>query len=644
MSYIILLSLLASACNLYATDQHIPTPVNGVLDLRATEIDHNTLISLNGEWEFYWEQLLTPENYGTVRKNNPGIPVGVPSYWSSYTINETALPGMGYGTYALKIILPEDFKSTLCFDIPIFDCAFHFYLNDRLIESNGRVATNRDEEEPWYEPSGFCYVPQGDTLQMLIQVSNFHHRRGGFWKSISIGGPDKVLDRIERRRMYNYSIIGVLFFFTFFFLIFWFISRKEIIMLLFALTALGMLIRSVNTGLYFSNAFVYTPWSWQVRMEYFGTYLAYFFGVLFLHHIFPTKYMRIPVRLNSILMIAFIMSVLILPVHLFSYGMLVFQPWSLLFLGHYLVISLIGALRRRVMDAVFFVSLTLFIYTLVNDILVANTVGAVSSNYLSQISFQLFIFAMAVMIIRQWVQNFNVRLQLESSLRFKNKVLSVIAHDLKGPVASIAQFTDLLVTKPDLVGKQSIIQSLRESSQAAVSLLDNLLYWSRSQADELVVVPSRFEVKKLVDEVISLFIHMSTRKELELNAEVTPGTMAYADRLLVHTVVRNLVSNAIKFTSRNGLISIRALPENDHVLISVSDTGIGIKQEIIEQFERNGQLQSSAGTEKEHGTGLGLQLVSDLVQRNGGELSVKSQPGKGSTFTFTVPGNEKRDA
>ncbi|MCK4745820.1 MAG: HAMP domain-containing histidine kinase, partial [Bacteroidales bacterium] len=196
----------------------------------------------------------------------------------------------------------------------------------------------------------------------------------------------------------------------------------------------------------------------------------------------------------------------------------------------------------------------------------------------------------------------------------------------------------------DLVGKQSILQCLRESSQAAVSLLDNLLYWRGSQADELVVVPSRFEVKKLVDEVISLFIHMSTRKELELNAEVTPGTMAYADRLLVHTVVRNLVSNAIKFTSRNGLISIRALPENDHVLISVSDTGIGIKQEIIEQFERNGQLQSSAGTEKEHGTGLGLQLVSDLVQRNGGELSVKSQPGKGSTFTFTVPGNEKRDA
>ena len=111
------------------------------------------------------------------------------------------------------------------------------------------------------------------------------------------------------------------------------------------------------------------------------------------------------------------------------------------------------------MDAIFFVSLAFFIYTLVNDILLANSAGAIYNNYFSHVSFQLFIFAMAVMIIMQWTGNYNERVQLESALRFKNKVLSVIAHDLKNPVASVAQFSDLLVTKPELAGKKHIINS-----------------------------------------------------------------------------------------------------------------------------------------------------------------------------------------
>jgi signal transduction histidine kinase len=339
-------------------------------------------------------------------------------------------------------------------------------------------------------------------------------------------------------------------------------------------------------------------------------------------------------------MITAMISVFLLPVHLFSYGMIGFQPWSLLYLAHYLVISLIGTIKRRATDAIFFISLVLFIYTLVNDMLLAHSVGAAYNNYMSQVSFQLFVFAMSVLIIMQWGRNYNERIRLESALRFKNKVLTLIAHDLKNPIASIAQFADLLVTKPGLQKKQDIFQSLKDSSQAAVSLLENLLYWSRSQADELAVYPRSFELRKLINEVVDLFIHMASQKELELKVEVAQDIEVYADRLLVHTVVRNLLSNAIKFTPRNGSVSIRAVAKEDQASISVIDTGIGIKPEIIEQFERDGQMQPSTGTEKEHGTGLGLQLVRDLVSKNGGTLDVESQLDKGSVFTFTIPCKE----
>lgn len=620
-----------------ASDPPGPSPKAGVLDLREADLDKNRLLNLNGEWEFYWEKLITPENYEREKTGASHILVDVPSFFNNYKIDGVSLPGMGYGTYCLTILLPENDQSALFFDIPVFDVAYNFYLNDKLIMSNGTVGTSREEEDPWYEPASYSYTPGSDTLQLLIQVSNFHHRRGGFWQPIVIGDSHKVLKRMEHRQMYNHSTIGVLFFFTLFFIIYWLFSRKQTVMLLFALTALGILIRSVNTGTYFSNAFVYTPWSWQVRMEYVGSFMALIFGMMFLHRLFPARYMNQVIRANTILFSLASISLFILPVHLFAYEMMLFQPVVLLFLIHYLVLSLVGLIKRKIMDAIFFVSLALFIYTLVNDILLANSVGAVYTNYLSQVSFQLFIFAMAILIIMQWVQNYNERLRLESSLRFKNKVLSVIAHDLKNPVASVAQFSDLLVTKPELVNKKKILHSLQESSQAAVTLLENLLYWGRSQADELIVSPGKLDVEKMIQDVKSLFLHMATQKEIRFLTEVTPRISAYADKSLVNIVVRNLVSNSIKFTPRKGTINIKAIREGEVIRFSVTDTGIGIDPVILEQFLFQGRLGTSSGTESEIGTGLGLQLVKDLVEKNGGTLHVESKPNEGSTFTFTLP-------
>ena len=617
------------------SDHHIPE--KGLLDLRGEVLDRNSFYNLNGEWVYYWEKLLTPGNYQAEKEKGTGIVVGVPSYWSSYEVNGQQLPGFGYGTYAMTILLPSGTTPTLCIDIPVFDVAYTFYLNDRLVERNGKVGTSREEEDPWYKPSRFCYIPDSDTLRLLIQVSNFHHRRGGFWQPVLIGGTEKILNLAEHRKMYNYSTIGVLFFFTIFFLIFWAFSRKDTIMLLFALTTVGILMRSVNTGLHFSNFFVYTPWTWQIRMEYFGTYLANITGMIFLHRMFPRLYMKYLIYANIAVTSLLIVLVFTTPVRIFSYGMIIFQPMILLFLIHYLVVSFLGIFRGRMMDAIFFVSLAVFITATVNDILLANSAGSVSNNYLSQISFQVFIVAMAVLIIAQWVSNYNARLQLESSLRFKNKVLSVIAHDLKNPVASIAQFSDMLVTKPQLSGKQHILNSLQESSRAAVTLLDNLLYWGRSQAEELVVAREDFSLDKLISDAEALFMHMADQKGVTLTSVVSSDTNVHADPALVNIVIRNLISNAIKFTPNKGTVTVQAEPEADHVRISVTDTGIGIKPEIIEEFRQSGKLRSSAGTDKEIGTGLGLQLVNDLVSRNGGTLTIDGTPRKGSTFTFTLP-------
>lgn len=632
--FILILFLSSGFSKLYAIDV-IPVPKNGILDLSESVLDDQSIFDLNGEWLFHWEKLLSPDTF--LLQEQTGIPVTVPSYWKNYEIDGQKLPGWGYGTYSLQVILPENYRSAICMDIPLFDVAYKFYLNRRLISENGEVGTNREEEKPWYATSSFCYIPDSDTLQLLIQVSNFHHRRGGFWQSLVIGSPEKVLERKERLRMFNYSTIGVLFFFMIFFLIFWSFTRKEKMMLLFALTTLGMLMRTVNTGLYFSNYFVNTPWAWQIRMEYLGSYLAMLFGMLFLHRVFPAKYMNWPIRINTLVLTLACISLFILPVHIFTYEMLAYQPLLVLLLAHYLFVSILGSIKRRVLDIIFFASLSFFIFTLVNDILLANSAGSVSNNYLSQISFQLFIFAMAVMVILQWVRNDKERLVLESSLRFKNRVLSVIAHDLKNPIANVAQFSNLLVSKPELATKKQVMNSLHESSEAAVTLLDNLLYWGRNESESLSIVPAPVEMEELVHEVEALYQHMAQQKEIAFTTEVEPGIISYADPILANIILRNLVANAIKFTRQGGSVQVRAWQELDIIHCSVVDTGVGLKTEFLEQFKKEGYLGSSAGTDQEIGTGLGLQLVKDLLEKNRGSLEITSTVGKGSTFSFTLP-------
>jgi signal transduction histidine kinase len=173
-------------------------------------------------------------------------------------------------------------------------------------------------------------------------------------------------------------------------------------------------------------------------------------------------------------------------------------------------------------------------------------------------------------------------------------------------------------------------------------LLDNLLYWGRSQADQLIVQPLTLPVEELVREVKSLYLHMVLQKEIKFTTDVPPGIEIYADKTMMNIVIRNLISNAIKFTPRHGSIQLLVADEGAMVRFEIIDSGVGIKAEILEQFKSNGIMGSSSGTDDEVGTGLGLQLVQDLVQRSGGSLDIKSTPDKGSVFSFTIPSPNTR--
>jgi PAS domain S-box-containing protein len=221
----------------------------------------------------------------------------------------------------------------------------------------------------------------------------------------------------------------------------------------------------------------------------------------------------------------------------------------------------------------------------------------------------------------------------------KDKFFSIIAHDLSNPIGSIVNFTELLsrnfIEYSD-DSKEEIIKALNESSKHTFELLQNLLEWSRSQTGQIKFSPVIFNSSEVVDENVNLMKSSADTKKVSLKSKVKSNHKAFADKNMINTVIRNLISNAIKFTE-SGNVTISSETEDDYIKISVIDTGVGIKKEDIDKLFKIEESISSEGTSGEKGTGLGLILCKEFVEKHDGKIWVESKVGKGSKFIFTIP-------
>jgi len=222
----------------------------------------------------------------------------------------------------------------------------------------------------------------------------------------------------------------------------------------------------------------------------------------------------------------------------------------------------------------------------------------------------------------------------------KDKFFSIIAHDLKGPFNSILGFSDLLLENyRDLDGAtlEKSLQAIHMASNQAYALLENLLLWSQAQIGRVDYFPEAFYLNELMLDNIRLLKIQANKKNIFISSHIPGNLKVLADRNMVGTILRNLMTNAIKFTPRNGKIEVSALVNNQQVEISVADNGIGIPRENIGKVFRIDSKISTPGTEKERGSGLGLLICKEFVEKNGGRIWVERNREKGSTFRFTVP-------
>jgi len=223
----------------------------------------------------------------------------------------------------------------------------------------------------------------------------------------------------------------------------------------------------------------------------------------------------------------------------------------------------------------------------------------------------------------------------------KDKFFSIISHDLRGPTGSLAIILNEVVSSPSDID-QEMLSGMQVTTKNLYNLLNQLLDWARSQQGKLELNPVDFDLNKAVSEVMETLKGQANQKGVVLIDQIESGSFAKADLATVATVLRNLVGNSLKFTPSGGKVEIRAKPMDQRVLVTISDNGLGMTEEVRSNLFKVGKnVKSSLGTNKEEGSGLGLILCAEFVARNQGEIGVDSELGKGSQFWFTLPKGEQ---
>jgi signal transduction histidine kinase len=682
----IMLILFLVFFTLVATDLNakiiVPKALKGVIDLRSIPNPDHFDVNLNGEWEFYWKKMLRPNDFKK-RTIKPDYFGNVPSYWTDYPQEAVKTEKYGYATYRLTVLLPSDFKNSLGIDLPVFDSSYDIYINGKYIGGNGTTGKSADETVPEYKRNFYRLNPESDSLTIIINVSNYHHRRGGFWLPAKLGTFHEVQRQLANSWAAEWSVISILLGFSLFFLFFFFISPGERRMGFFSIASLGLALRPLFTSHYLILTLFKMDWVWIVRCEYLGLYLVIISCAWFVLSLYPSKYFRIVVWIiTTFFLLAFVLTIF-LPVKIFSYIMLAYYPSILLLMGYLLVRSLIGSFKKSPVDIVYFLAFIFLLYGGIHDIMVSLGKSSSSMGYLLSYFIVFFVFIQATLLLYKWVTAFrdkerlkdeleflnknlellvnertlelktrneeielqNSRIefqnkQLSDTIQLKNRIFSVIAHDLRSPVVNILYMLNLLKEKENKEKYDIYANSSIQYAQLVISLLENMLVWGRGQEDKIKFSPEKRDLADIILTNLSIFKETADKKEISLNFTQVGSSVAFCDKDLLDIIIRNILSNAVKYTPRGGRISIllknKSL-DGEGIMLKICDNGVGISETKKKNLFTSAEIESTPGTEDEKGTGLGLKLCHELVIINKGSITVESKEGEGSCFIITLP-------
>ncbi|MFD0713611.1 ATP-binding protein [Paenibacillus sp. GCM10027626] len=668
-----------------------PAAEKGVLDLRGWSFDKDGRIDLNGEWLFYAHELLSPEEAAA---SGPALFAEVPHSWNNYPEYYGFEDGQGIATYKLTILLTPS-ERRLALRVPSISSAYNFWINGKLMASAGIVGKSRENSSAEQYPRLIILDGNKERLELVVQVSNFHHRKGGIWIGFSLGSNKDMVKFQMRTAVQEMVIFGSLVIIGLYHMGLYAFRRQEQFTLYFGLLCLLVAARTSVTGdAYLLQMFPAIGWETGLKIEYISFVLSAVTGYLYICGLFPhdasVKIKRAVIALGILSCI----PVLLLPALIYSRLLPFFQIFVLL-VCFYSLYVLVMAMRRKREGACFVLAgVAVFVLTIMNDMLFYNEWRV--SHQLVPLGLFFFILMQSFIIssrfsnalhrvelVTKELRELNAHLEeriaertealqaanetLERTNRELAKVensrrhlMTNISHDLRTPITLLQGYLEAMqdgVIKTE-EQQSKYIRMMLGKVAGLNRLIRDLFELSKLEAGDMRFDYSEVLLADWMERMRELFELDIRNHRLDFNYSFISDQEEWAaagapsaenismqiDQNRMERVMANLVFNAIKYTAEGGKITIvyRADYSSGQVVIKVCDTGSGIAEEhlpyIFDRFYKKELARKVYGG----GSGLGLAIVKEIVEAHHGKIGAESELGKGTVIWFTIPFQHNR--
>jgi signal transduction histidine kinase/CheY-like chemotaxis protein len=628
-----------------------PSPVadQGVLDLSNWDFEKEGVVRLNGEWEFHWQRLLTPNELLSSNTGKEQRFIKLPSSWNGYQVNDEVLGGDGYATYYLRVIGNERSKK-LMFKTSWMGTSYNLFVNGDLIASNGVVARTREEMTPQYLPLTTSYYSDVDSFDIVLQVANFHHTEGGAWYPIEMGLAQQITKIRENNLSINLFLCGGIFIMGIYYLGLYLSRKEEKPSLVFSIFCLLMAGRSLLTGeLYLSSIFPDIGWLLMVQLDYLTFYLGVLVLAIFIQILFPQLYSKSFLNFYIVLCIGFSLSVIIFPVNMFTQYIPVFRLFTVIFAiyGSYILIM---AVMKKIQGARVLLAGGVFLsVSIISEVAYQQGLLGYYFFFSSDIGYIVFIFSQSLLLTMRYTNAFKETERLlmsveraESASQAKSQFLAKMSHEIRTPLNGILGVVQLLgKTKLSKV-QQTYLKLVDDSSVSLLSIINDILDLSKVEAGKMTLEEIPFNLEALIQGTLSLHHEQASQNSVKLTLEYdeTLGKVFIGDPIRLNQVLLNLINNAIKFTD-HGAVTVQVTatiltPTHAGLEIRVKDSGIGIYADVLETLFDSFKQADESTTRKYGGTGLGLAISKQIIDLMGGSISAESEPQVGTTFIVAL--------
>ncbi|MEZ5042358.1 MAG: ATP-binding protein [Saprospiraceae bacterium] len=640
---LIIYSFLLLSSWLWGQEKGAKSPLvqKGLLEIKVDHLVQNAY-ALNGEWEIYPGVLLAPDELN--HSLTPPLKYAVlPQLWNDTKVDGAQLPAHGVATYRLRLLFDKQ-PPMLALALPDFYTAYQLWVNGVPFAHNGTVGLSKSMVKPHWLPQTLPLFVPGKEVELVLQIANFHHRKGGLGESILIGEGTQMLT--QQGSIFNLSwvIFGCLFMSGLFLAGIYFFGQGDKAALFFALFCIVHSYRIIGAEHYaLHQVFPNLPWWFTAKLEYVTLYLSIIFFWEYGRHVLPGFINKTVAKAIQWIFSVFTIIVVLFPLNIYNLTLSVIQ-YLLIFSVVYAIICLFRASYKKWTEMLF-INLGFFalFFVMIGSLLDFLRIWQPNPFFVLA-GYVLFLFFQTLHLSRRFADTYSQMASAAAAAnQAKTEFLATVSHEIRTPMNGVIGMAELLNRLPLSKEAYQYVESIKTSGNNLLEIINDILDLSKIEAARMDIEAQPFAIREVLDQLVDLFSPRIEQKGLTLTWEVSPEIPAVlvGDIARIRQIYTNLLGNAVKFTESGSIhLELKCLGRKGNQIftqLNVKDTGIGIPNNRLKSlFIPFSQLDASI-SRKYGGTGLGLAISLRLAKLMGGDITVKSKEGEGAVFSVNLP-------